>query len=143
MHLHFLPKSTHLHFLPTISLKNFYTPIQSPDKNQKVLVCLGGEYTPSAQQNLPFRGVDGNYKQRWCSNGSPIDASGNVTSSSKAVGVKVTTPTTLCDYYSPTEISQIPNITTNVKQALNFLSKDAQGFFLMYEQGDVSECVCI
>jgi alkaline phosphatase len=43
----------------------------------------------------------------------------------------------LCDRYSQEEIKQIPHISTSVKAALDFLSKDDDGFFLMYEQGDV------
>lgn len=49
---------------------------------------------------------------------------------------------TRCNHYSQEEIKQIPHITKNVKAALDFLSKDDDGFFLMYEQGDVSSKTC-
>ena len=51
------------------------------------------------------------------------------------IGVKANSR--FCSPYSPAEIAQIPNVTTNVMQALNFLNKDNDGFFMMYEQGDI------
>jgi hypothetical protein len=36
-----------------------------------------------------------------------------------------------------TELANIPNITTNVMEGLKFLKKDNEGFFFMYEQGDI------
>jgi alkaline phosphatase len=49
----------------------------------------------------------------------------------------VTPNASICNHYDQEEIEQIPHITQNVKAALDFLSKDKDGFFLMYEQGDV------
>ena len=115
--------------------KDFYTPIQDldPDDNKHVLVCLGGDYTASKQSNLPYRGVDSSYSGRWCSAGTVTKDP--ATNKSKVVA---TTKDTLCDHYSKDEIKNIPHISTNVAEALKFLSKDKDGFFLMYEQGDVS-----
>lgn len=118
-----------------VSAANFYDPIQNldPDDDKHVFVCLAGSYTASKRSNLPYRGVDSSYDDRWCSSGRTIvDPATNVT-----VRVNVTTPDQLCDYYSPEEIAEIPHIKTNVMEAINFLSKDKDGFFLMYEQGDI------
>ena len=99
-----------------------------------MFVCLGGDFTPSGEQNLPYRGVDSSYGNRYCSSGEVLidDDSGEV------IGINLTTPEELCNHYEPEEIAQIPRITQNVKAALDFLGKDDDGFFLMYEQGDVS-----
>ena len=50
----------------------------------------------------------------------------------------VTPESYLCDRYTEEDVKAIPHISTNVKAAIDFLSKDKDGFFLMYEQGDVS-----
>lgn len=83
---------------------------------------------------MPYRGVDSSYSNRHCSSGEEIvdPDTGDV------IGVKHTTPDELCNHYEPEEIAQIPHISDNVKAALDFLGKDDDGFFLMYEQGDVS-----
>jgi alkaline phosphatase len=116
----------------------FYDPIADldPDNGDHLLVCLGGDYTTSGQQNLPYRGVDGTYSNRWCSSGE-----GQTDPDTGAViGITATTPDELCNHYEQEEIEQIPHISENVKAALDFLGKDDDGFFLMYEQGDV-RCV--
>lgn len=51
------------------------------------------------------------------------------------IGVEVNS--TICNHYEPEEVEQIPHISDNVKAALDFLGKDDDGFFLMYEQGDI------
>jgi hypothetical protein len=51
--------------------------------------------------------------------------------------VEVTTSETLCNHYTAEEIAQIPTATENVMATLEFLAKDDDGFFMMYEQGDV------
>jgi len=95
------------------------------------MVCFGGEYSVSGEQNMPFRGLDSSYSNRWCSSADTIkDADGNPT------GYKPTS--VLCDHYPPEDLVQIPKMKDNVKEAMNFLGKDDDGFFLMYEQGDVS-----
>jgi len=126
---------TFLYQKPDVLKEDFYTPIQDldPDDNKHVLVCLAGDYTASKQSNLPFRGVDSSYSGRWCSAGTVTKDP--ATNKSKVVA---TTKDTLCDHFSKDEIKNIPHITTNVAEALKFLSKDKDGFFLMYEQGDVS-----
>lgn len=112
---------------------NFYDPIQSldPDDGKHVLVCFGGQYTASKEANMPFRGLDSSYSNRFCSAGTEVkNAAGNVT------GVKPTTK--LCNHYSAAEVAQIPKMAKNVEEGLKFLAKDNDGFFLMFEQGDVS-----
>eukprot|EP00980_Cylindrotheca_fusiformis_P003941 scaffold871_cov130-Cylindrotheca_fusiformis.AAC.18 len=113
---------------------DFYDKVKDldPNKGDHLFVCLGGQYTASQEQNLPYRGVDSTYSNRWCSAGEAIlDVDDNPT------GIKATTNDTLCNHYSAEEIEHIPHITENVKAALDFLSKDDDGFFLMYEQGDI------
>jgi alkaline phosphatase len=103
-----------------------------PDNGDHVMVCLGGDWTPSGQDNLPYRGVDSSYTNRVCSGGEEIlDPDSGI-----AIGINPTG--TICNHYTPEEVDQIPHITDNVKAALDFLSKDDDGFFMMYEQGDVS-----
>lgn len=103
-----------------------------PDDGDHVFVCLGGEFTQSKQQNLPYRGVDSNYALRSCSEATVIrDPDTNL-----PIDVNITRTKT-CNHYEADEIAQIPNITANVMASLDFLSKDDQGFFLMYEQGDI------
>ena len=117
-------------------LQNFYDSIEGldPDNGDHLLVCLGGDYTESAQSNLPYRGIDSTFQSRWCSNGTAIlDPDTGL-----PIGVNLTTPDELCNHYSQEEIKHIPHITQNVQAALDFLGKDDDGFFLMYEQGDVS-----
>jgi alkaline phosphatase len=113
---------------------NLYDPIQSldPDDDKHVLVCLGGQYTASKQINLPFRGLDSGYSNRWCSSATAVkDASGAT--------ISYIPNSKKCDHYSSNERAQIPVMSKNVEEALKFLSKDNEGFFMMYEQGDVSE----
>ena len=119
---------------PNITAEDFYAPIQDldPDDDQHIMVCLGGEYTESGQSNMPYRGLDSSYSQRWCSSGeTDFDEDG------KPVGVNVTTSDELCDHYTPEEVATIPKMAESVKQAINFLGKDDDGFFMMYEQGDI------
>jgi len=117
-----------------IMAEDFYKPAAEldPDNGDHLLVCLGGDFTASRQQNLPYRGVDGTYSNRWCSRGNAVlDPDTNLP-------IAITPNSTKCNHYEPEEIAQIPHISTNVREALNFLGKDKDGFFLMYEQGDVS-----
>jgi alkaline phosphatase len=97
------------------------------------MVCVGGDLTPSRQDNMPYRGVDSNFANRWCSSGLRIVHP----DTGLAVGVQVTTPEELCNHYESEELKHIPTIQQNVQAALDFLSKDDDGFFLMYEQGDI------
>jgi alkaline phosphatase len=107
-----------------------------PDNNQHVLVCLAGDFTSSNQEELPKRGVDSSYSNRWCSQGT-IERTG-INATIPDIPTGVTPSARPCNLYTQEEIRQIPHITQNVKAALDFLSKDDDGFFLMYEQGDVS-----
>ena len=113
---------------------NFYDSIQDldPDDDQHVLACFGGDYTASGEQNLPYRGLNSDYSARYCSSGDVETDEDGV-----ATGVTATTSEELCDHYSAEERAQIPIMAENVKQAINFLGKDDQGFFMMYEQGDI------
>jgi alkaline phosphatase len=113
---------------------DFYAPLEGLDPNddQHVLACFGGKYSPSGEQNAPYRGLDSTYSARYCSSGSvETDADGNIT------GVTPTTSDELCNHYSAEEVAQLPTMTEHVKAAVDFLGKDEDGFFLMYEQGDI------
>lgn len=103
------------------------------------MVCLGGDFTTPPRNalerdrtSLPLRGIDSSYHSRWCHRASidrdPITG----------LPIGVTPNSVTCDHYSEEERKQIPHISQNVKAALDFLGKDDDGFFLMYEQGDVS-----
>ncbi len=125
---------------PDIPAADFYKPLEGLDPNddQHVMVCFGGGYTESGQSNAPYRGLDSSYTNRYCSSGSvDEDADGNPT------GVTPTTSDELCNHYSPEEVAQLPTMAEHVKQAVEYLGKDDDGFFLMYEQGDVSIWNCI
>lgn len=103
-----------------------------PNDGQHVLACFGGSYTASGQLNAPYRGLDSTYSDRYCSSGSiETDADGSI------VSVTPTTADELCDHYSAEEVAQIPTMVEHVKAAVDFLGKDEDGFFLMYEQGDI------
>ena len=121
--------------LNNATASNFYDPIQSldPDDGKHVLACFGGEYTAVAKSegNMPFRGLDSTYSNRWCSRGTVVrDASGK--------GISVLPTTQKCDHYNAAEKAQIPPMAKQVAEAIKFLGKDNDGFFMMYEQGDVS-----
>jgi alkaline phosphatase len=93
---------------------------------------MGGDFSRSGQQNMPFRGVDSSYTQRYCSSGTVVaDADDNPTA------ILPSTPDELCDHYPAEDLMEIPKISTNVMKTLEFLAKDDDGFFLMYEQGDI------
>jgi alkaline phosphatase len=96
------------------------------------MVCFGGSYTASGEQNAPYRGLDSSYTNRWCSGGE-VESDSHGTPK----GVKATTSDELCDHYSPDEVAQLPTMAEHVKAAVEFLGKDDDGFFLMYEQGDI------
>jgi alkaline phosphatase len=82
---------------------------------------------------MPYRGVDSTFQNRHCSSGEALlDPDTGLT-----IGVNITTSEELCNHYDPEEIQHIPTIQQNVKAALDVLSKDDDGFFLMYEQGDI------
>jgi len=122
-----------------VKKEEFYNDIQDldPDDDQHVLVCLGGDYVsehPNENEdkdNLPYRGVDSSYSNRWCNDGRVI--LDPVTQ--EPVGVEAFSE--LCDHYTEEELKLIPHISTNVHEALKFLSKDDEGFFMLYEQGDI------
>ena len=97
------------------------------------MVCFGGEYTASGQYNAPYRGLDSTYSNRYCSSGEVLSDADSI-----PIGVESITSSDLCDHYSPEEVAQIPPMKEHVKAAVDFLGKSEEGFFLMYEQGDVS-----
>ena len=104
-----------------------------PDNGDHLLVCFGGEYATDTKDpgNMPFRGLDSSYSNRWCSNANEIRDADD-----KLMGYKPTSET--CDHYSEQDRKQIPKMNVNVREAINFLGKDDDGFFMLYEQGDVS-----
>ena len=126
---------TFLHQDPDVMAEDFYEPIQdkNPDNGDKVLACFGGEYSESGQENMPYRGLDSTYLARWCSSGSVEYDEDEVTPTG------VTPESEICDHYPEEELETIPVMKENVKEALKFLSKDKDGFFLMYEQGDIGK----
>ena len=93
----------------------------------------GGDFSPSGEDNMPYRGLDSTYQNRWCSVGDvDVDTSEDPNST---IPIGVTPNASICNHYEPEEVEEIPHISSNVKAALDFLSKDDDGFFLMYEQG--------
>ena len=58
------------------------------------------------------------------------------------IGVNVTTPEELCDHYPQEDVAEIPKMADNVAAVLDFLAKDDDGFFFMYEQVCVHTFVC-
>jgi alkaline phosphatase len=127
---------TFLHQQEGVLAEDFYAPVQELDPNNgdQILVCLGGDYSPSRRINLPYRGLDGDYANRWCSRGSKV----RDPDTREYIGVIPTTSDTLCNHYTQEEVAQIPSIATNVEEGIKFLGKHGDGFFMLYEQGDVS-----
>lgn len=115
--------------------EDFYNDIGEldPDNGDHLMVCLGGDFTNSGQSNMPYRGVDSTYSNRHCSSGETI----NDPDTGLPIGVNVTTEEETCNHYEKHEIDHIPTIMENVAAALEVLGKDDDGFFLMYEQGDI------
>ena len=100
------------------------------------MVCFGGDYTESGQYNAPYRGLDSTYTNRYCSSGQVETDADSV-----PIGVTPSTSDELCNHYSPEEVAQLPTMAEHVKAAVDFLGMKEEGFFLMYEQGDVSSIV--
>jgi len=104
-----------------------------PDSGDKVLGCYGGDYTSSGNSNLPYRGIDSSYhmgKNRYAVN-REVDEDGNV------ISLESQHSPIPHIHYTPEEEAQIPTPMEIMNQTLNFLGKDKDGFFLMYEQGDI------
>lgn len=115
--------------------EDFYDSIQDkdPDDGHHVLACFGGEYSGNTKlENMPFRGLDSSYSGRWCSRGSVVKDEDDL-----PIGVTPTTPPQLCDHWPQNELQNIPHMKENVVEALKFLGKDNNGFFMMFEQGDI------
>jgi alkaline phosphatase len=125
---------------PNVTAAEFYDDIGEldPDNGDHLLVCLGGDFTASGESNLPYRGVDSNYANRHCEDGEVTK------DPDTGLPIGVTVNVSLCNHYEPQEVAQIPHITDTVKAALDFLGKDDDGFFFMYEQGDIGmfDSVC-
>jgi len=121
-----------------LSTQAFYDGLENldPDDGDHVIVCAGGDFSPSGEGNMPFRGVDSTYSNRWCSVGV-IETDISDGEEAEEIPVGVTPNSTTCNHYEPEEIEEIPVMKDQVKAALDFLSKDDDGFFLMYEQGDI------
>ncbi|CAB9497259.1 Alkaline phosphatase H [Seminavis robusta] len=116
--------------------EDFYNGLRDldPDNGDHVMVCVGGDFSASGEDNMPYRGLDSTYSNRWCSAGI---VETDDTDPNNTIPIGVTPNSTICNHYEPEEVAQIPTITEHVQAALDFLSKDDDGFFLMYEQGDV------
>lgn len=125
---------TFIHTDPEIMAEDFFEPIKDkhPDNGDHVLMCMGGQYSASRQSNMPYRGLDSDYKDRYCSSSTVIRDENEV-----AVGVNVTTSEEPCNHYDEEEVKHIPSMKEAVKEAIEFLGKDKDGFFFMYEQGDI------
>lgn len=126
-------KYTFLHQDPAVLAENFYDPIQDkhPDHGHKVLACFGGQYSSDTSlSNMPYRGLDSSYSGRWCSKGIRDKDEDDVT-------IGITPDSEICDHWPQEELKNIPVMKEHVKEALKFLGKDEDGFFLMYEQGDI------
>ncbi|KAL3775325.1 hypothetical protein HJC23_003146 [Cyclotella cryptica] len=129
---HLSSEFTFLHQDPAVLAEDFFTPLENldPDDGKKVLACFGGEYSSNGNDNLPYRGLDGGYTERWCSKGI-------VGKDEDDVAIGVTPNSTICDHWPKEELKNIPKMHENTKAALDFLGKDDDGFFLMIEQGDI------
>ncbi len=129
---------TFLYQKPAVLAENFYDSIQEkdPDDGDHVLACFGGQYSAGkdgygkALENMPFRGLDSSYTGRWCSKGT-------INKDEDDVPVGVTPTSFICNHWPESELKNIPHMKEHVSEALNFLGKDDDGFFLMYEQGDI------
>lgn len=124
---------TFLHQDPEVQAENFYDSIQDkdPDNGDHVLSCFGGQYsTGDDLNNMPYRGLDSSYTNRWCSKGIMDKDADDVT-------IGITPNVTMCDHWPEEELKNVPAMSQHVKEAIKFLGKDDDGFFLMYEQGDI------
>ena len=129
---------TFLHQDPTVTAEKFYDSIQDkdPDNGDHVLACFGGQYSAGKDgygktlENMPFRGLDSSYNNRWCSKGTVVKDEDDLPAS--------VTPTSFtCSHWPEGELANIPVMKEHVKEAIKFLSKDNNGFFMMFEQGDI------
>jgi alkaline phosphatase len=104
----------------------YYDPIQnaSPNNGTHVLACMNP--ASGNKGNMPYRGLDSSYSNRYCSAGK-----------TGITGVNVTTSATPCNYVTPSDLANIPPMNVHVREAMKFLGKSSKGFFLMYEQGDI------
>lgn len=109
-----------------VTSTNFFGGVESlhPDRGDHILACFGTE------KHLPFRGTDSSYSGRRCKKGNIQRSAG--------IPTGVLSNSQICDINKPLVVDQIPPMSHSVKTALEFLSKDDQGMFMMYEQGDVS-----
>lgn len=105
--------------------------VGDPDDGHKILACL-----PDAPYfNYPYRGVDSSYSDAHQLNSfgdvAEYDEDGN------AIGIKEEVEAEIGHQWTPEMLSTMPKMAEVVQKAVEFLSKDDDGFFLMYEQGDV------
>ena len=100
-----------------------------PDHGHKIFGCMGGDFARGTETNMPYRGVDSSYSHRYCSTGEPI-----LDEDDNPMGINVTTSEVLCDHYPQEDVAEIPKMADNVAAVLDFLAKDDDGFFMMYEQ---------
>ena len=114
-----------------VAADNFWSDLEGldPDNGDKIFGCMGGDFARGNEDNMPYRGLDSTYSNRYCSTSEVIvDVDDNPT------GVNVTTSEELCDHYPQEDVDEIPKMADNVQAVLEFLAKDEDGFFFMYEQ---------
>lgn len=101
-------------------MQDFYKNLTGldPDNGDHVFVCLGGDFSPSGQSNLPYRGIDSTYTGRQCHDSEVIK------DPDTGLPISVKLNTTVCNHYEPEEKAHIPDMKDNVKASLDFLSKD-------------------
>ena len=109
-----------------VTAENFYDGVEDlhPDRGDHVLACLGTE------KNTPYRGTDSSYSGQRCKKG--------IVQRNAGIPTSVLSNAQVCNKNKPLMVDQIPHMSHSVKTALEFLGKNDQGMFLMYEQGDVS-----
>ena len=117
---------------------DFWNGLQDLDPNagHKIFGCMGGDFARGTESNMPYRGVDSTYSHRYCSTGEVI-----VDEDDNPMGINVTTSEELCDHYPQEDVAEIPAMAKNVEEVLNFLAKDEDGFFFMYEQASAPKRV--
>jgi len=98
-----------------------------PDEGDHVLGCF-----PDGGYNMPYRGVDSSYDQAHLTDRgeSKYDSMGNVISIDQD-------DAELGHAYASELLAGIPKMKDLVKKAIEFLGKDDNGFFMVYEQGDI------
>lgn len=112
---------------PNVSAEDALAPMKnlSPENGDKVMGCF-----PDGSYNMPYRGVDSSYSHAVQLETDPVeDEEGNV--------VEIKHKNSMGHQYTAEELATIPKMKDIIKNAVEFLGKSQNGFFLMYEQGDI------